>query len=131
MVVRVPESVNVAKLIEPINLSKTQRNNLKEKTYYFLSVIAQSNDNYRLYQKNHGFVKVSSELMKKKLGNKYYYQILELLSNQDEPIIESDESWYNSKASDKVGYCKGYRLTDKYNTGELIPNFNLLTQSKN
>ena len=120
MIVRVPKSVDVKSLLDPLNLSEVKKRNMNDKMYYLLSLLATDNSNYFLYQKNNGYKKISSELMKKKLGNTSYYEILKLLMNPNDPIIESDESWYNPKSNKSKGYCKGYRLTEKYNTGNLV-----------
>jgi hypothetical protein len=60
------------------------------------------------------------------LGNKDFYIIRELLLNPNDPIIEVDNSWHNPNGANSSGYCQGYRITHKYNTGEVtfitIPN---------
>lgn len=120
MVIRVPASVDVDALISGMQLSKTKKKNLKEKIYYFLSLIAQDNDNYQLYKNTNGFVKLCSRLLKRKLGDRLSYEIIHILTSGNEPIVESDESWHHSLKSKSKSYCKGYRVTKKYRTGELI-----------
>jgi hypothetical protein len=119
MKVQVPVSVDVNKILAPLNLTQAKHKNLKHKIYYFLSRIVTHNENYHLFQLTNGYVKISSVHMKSILGNKYYYQIIDLLSNPIDQVIESDDSWYNPKSKDLKGYCKGYKLTEKYNTGEV------------
>jgi hypothetical protein len=58
--------------------------------------------------------------LKKILGNKDFYIIRELLLNPDEPIIEVDRSWYNPNGNSSSGYCQGYRIIPKYNTGDVV-----------
>lgn len=116
----VPAAVDVNKILAPLNITKAKHKNLKHKIYYFLSRIVTHNENYHLYDLTNGYVKISSVHMKSILGNKYYYQIIDLLSNPGDPVIESDDSWYNPQSKDLKGYCKGYRLTEKFNTGEVV-----------
>jgi hypothetical protein len=120
MLVKVPVSIDVNGLVAELNLSPTQTINLKNKMYYFLSCVAADNDNYRLNADNGGYRNICSVLMKKIIGNREYYTILELLTSAANPIIETNMSWHHPLKANKKGYCKGYRLTEKYNTGELL-----------
>ncbi len=120
MKIIVPVAVDVNEILAPLNLTKAKHKNLKNKIYYFLSRIVTHNENYHLYLLTNGYIKISSIQMKSILGNKYYYQIIDLLSNPGDPVIESDDSWYNPQSKDLKGYCKGYRLASKYNTGEVV-----------
>ena len=70
--------------------------------------------------KNNGFHKLCSSELKKVIGNKDFYIIRDLLLNYNEPIIEINNSWQNSADKNNTGYCQGYRLSSKYNTGEYI-----------
>jgi len=118
MKIQVPKEVDVKGLVAALKLSKTQTINLKNKTYYFLSCIVSDNDN--LNTDNYGYRNICSVLMKKLIGDKEYYKILKLLTSVKDPIIESDNSYPNPKIKGKgKGYCKGYTLTEKYNSGEL------------
>jgi hypothetical protein len=119
MNVQVPKSVNVKELVKGLELSPTCSENIKNKVYYFLSLLALSNENYGLNEKTDGYRRISSVLMKKIMGRKDYYRIIKLLSNPLDPIIESKRSWRSSTKGSRVGYCIGYRLTQKYNTGEI------------
>lgn len=116
MRVVVPTSVDVKGLVRGLNPSQTRYRNLKNKMYYLLSKIVSTNDNYRLNLKNNGFRNICSLPIKKVLGNRDYYDIIHLLTSPDDPIIQTNQSWSNYNVGDD--YCKGYRLTDKYNTGE-------------
>jgi hypothetical protein len=119
MKVLVPASVNVKELVEKLNLTPTRSKNLKSKIYYFLSRIVSTNDNFKLNDENEGYRNVSSVRMRKVLDRKDYYLILDLLTNSNDPIIESNNS-YQKRQSERIkGFCKGYRLTQKYNTGEV------------
>ena len=120
MLVKVPISIDVNGLVAELNLSPTQTINLKNKMYYFLSCVAADNDNYRLNADNGGYRNICSVLMKKIIGNREYYTILELLTSAADPIIETNMSWHHPAKATKKGYCKGYRLTEKYNTGEMV-----------
>ena len=57
--------------------------------------------------------------MRNIVGSKYYSQILDILLDPADPIIESDNSWHNSQGKTDIGFCKGYRITQKYNSGEI------------
>ncbi len=120
MVLRIINSVNVAGLVDALNTSPTRAANLKHKIYYFLSLITDTNDNYRLNNNNGGYHNLCSCELKKVLGSKDFYIIRELLLNPDDPIIEVDNSWHNPNGAKSSGYCQGYRITHKYNTGEVV-----------
>jgi hypothetical protein len=113
-------SINVAELVDTLNVSLTRATNLKYKIYYFLSLLTDTNDNYRLNSDNGGYHNLCSLELKKILGNKDFYIIRELLLNPDEPIIEVDRSWYNPNGNSSSGYCQGYRIIPKYNTGDVV-----------
>lgn len=120
MLVKVSVSINVAGLVDTLKVSPTRALNLKYKIYYFLSLITDTNDNYRLNGDNSGYHNLCSTQLKLILGNKDFYIIRELLLKPDDPIIEVDRSWQNAKGSNSRGYCQGYRITPKFNTGEVI-----------
>jgi|GEM_PF-1785139 len=120
MKTKVPVTVDVSGLVTRLNLSPTRSHNLTNKTYYFLSLIVAHNDNYRLNEANDGYRNICSVQIKKVLGNKDYYLILNLLLRTTDPIVETNQSWHNPAAADKKGFCMGYRLTRKYNSGELV-----------
>jgi hypothetical protein len=119
MRVQIPTSVNVKELVQGLSLSPTRSENLKNKIYYFLSRIVATNDNFKLNEKNDGYRNISSVIMRKVMGRIDYYLIIELLTNPKDPIIESNDSWQKSQSEITKGYCKGYRITQKYNTGEV------------
>ena len=120
MKIQVPAAVDVNGLVAGLNLSPTRSQNLINKTYYFLSLIVAHNDNFRLNEDNDGYRNICSVPIKKVLGNDDYYIILNLLLHNSDPIVETNHSWHNPAAADKKGFCMGYRLTRKYNTGELV-----------
>lgn len=119
MRVQVPTAVNVKEIVKGLNLTLTRSENLKNKIYYFLSRIVSTNDNYKLNEDNNGYINISSVSMRKVMGRKDYYLILDSLMNQEDPIIKTNGSWQNSNGIPGKGHCKGYRLTQKYNTGEV------------
>ncbi|MBM3202723.1 hypothetical protein FJZ55_02275, partial [Candidatus Woesearchaeota archaeon] len=120
MVVFVNTQVPVTRLVDAQNASPTRATNLKNKIYYFLSLLTDTNDNYRLNLKSNGFRNLCSHNLKKILGNKDFYLIRKLLLNPDNPIIEVDQSWRNAKYAGGNGFCQGYRLRHEYNTGEVV-----------
>ena len=101
-------------------MSPTRATNLKHKIYYFLSLLTDTNDNFRLNNDNGGYHNLCSLELKKSLGNKDFYIIRELLLNRVDPIIEVDSSWHNPNGKSSSGYCQGYRITSKYNSGEVV-----------
>ena len=120
MNVRVPALIKVAGLVDALNVSPTRAANIKNKIYYFLSLLTDTNDNYRLNSDNGGYHNLCSSELKKIIGNKDFYIIRELLLNPDDPIIEVDRSWHNPNGNNSSGYCQGYRITPKYNTGDVV-----------
>ena len=117
--IKFPATINVAGLVDAFNVSPTRAANLTHKIYYFTSLLTDTNDNYRLNIDNGGYHNLCSSELKKILGNKDFYIIRDRLLNLDDPIIEVDNSWYNPNGNNSSGYCQGYRITQKYNTGEL------------
>lgn len=113
-------SLDIAGLVDALKASPTRAANLKYKIYYFLSLITDTNDNYRLNDNNGGYHNLCSAELKKVLGSKDFYVIRDLLMNPVDPIIETDNSWHNPNGGNSSGYCQGYRITSKYNTGEVV-----------
>ena len=120
LVVRFIAIIDVAGLVDALNASPTRAANLKHKIYYFISLLTDTNDNYRLNKENGGYHKLCSGELKKVLGSKDFYVIRDLLMNPSDPIIEVDNSWHNPNGGNSSGYCQGYRITPKYNTGEVV-----------
>ena len=58
MKILVPEAVDVNQILAPLNITPTIHKNLKNKIYYFLSRIVTHNDNYHLYEKSNGYIKI-------------------------------------------------------------------------
>lgn len=119
MKLKINDLIDVNSLIKDLNLSQTRTTNLKCKIYYLLSQITETNDNYKLNESNNGYHNICSDKMKRILGNKDFYFIRKLLMNNIDPIIEVNGSWYNAVEINKSGFCQGYRITEKYNTGEI------------
>jgi hypothetical protein len=120
MVVQINSCINVADLVDTLNVSPTRAANLKHKIYYLLSLLTDTNDNYRLNSNNGGFHNMCSIDLKKVLGSRDFYTIRKLLLNPKDPIIELDKSWLNPNGTDCNGYCQGYKITPKYNNGVVI-----------
>ena len=120
MKIRINPSIDVAGLVDALKASPTRAANLKYKIYYFLSLLTDTNDNYRLNDNNDGYHNLCSYELKKVLGSKDFYVIRDLLMNPADPIIEVDNSWHNPNGGNSSGYCQGYRITPKYNTGEVV-----------
>lgn len=120
MKLKINESIDVNSLLKELNLSQTRTSNLKPKIYYFLSLITDTNENYKFNKAKNGYHNICSDLMKKILGNKDFYIIRNLLMNPNNPIIELNESWHNPPDKKKCGFCQGYRITQKYYSGEVV-----------
>jgi hypothetical protein len=120
MAIVCPITINVAELVDTLKVSPTRTTNLKYKIYYFLSLLTDTNDNYRLNINNGGYHNLCSSELKKVLGNKDFYIIRELLLNPKDPIIEMNRSWYNTNGRSNTGFCQGYRITHKHNTGDVV-----------
>lgn len=113
----VPVDVDVDSLLfryDP-DLTPTRTENLTDRIYYFLSLILTTNDNYKLLKG--GYHRICSTKSKDIIGNKDLYLIIELLSDSNDPIVESNNSYHTSNTGKNNGFCKGYRLVPKYNTG--------------
>lgn len=117
MKVFVPVLVDVKGLVARLNVSPTKSKNLKNRIYYLLSKIMVHNDNMDLYAENNYYRNICSQSMKDIIGNKDFNLIMKLLRDSRDPIIEGDNSYSNFE--DNI-YCKGYRLVDKYNSGNGI-----------
>ncbi len=120
MKISLNSSIDVAALVGTLNVSPTRATNLKHKIYYFLSLITDTNDNYRLNERIGGYHKLCSAELKKILGNKDFYLIRGMLLSPTDPIIVVDSSWHNPNGKKSSGFCQGYRITPKYNTGEVV-----------
>lgn len=120
MKIRINSSINAAELVDALEVSPTRAENLKHKIYYLLSLLTDTNENYRLNSDNGGYHNLCSFELKKILGNRDFYIIRTLLLNPFDPIIEVDRSWYNPNGNSRNGYCQGYKIAPKYNTGEVI-----------
>jgi hypothetical protein len=107
--------INVEELLSNLDLSPTRKKNLKEKVYYFLSLLTRTNDNYEFLYERDGYKRICSRIQKSIL-DKDYYTILSLLSESKDPIIEKNKSWRNDPLH---GECQGFRLKKKYDTGEV------------
>ncbi len=114
MTITVPKSVDVKGLVAQLNMTDTKSKNLKYRIYYFLSRVVIHNDNVKLNEDNNYYRSICSNLMKQILGNNYYYEVIKLLMNPNDPIVECNESYSTGN------YCLKYRLTQKYNTGDII-----------
>jgi hypothetical protein len=109
----VPASVDVKSMVSGLNLSDTLSKNLKYRIYYVLSRIVVHDGNMEFYEDNDYYRTMCSENMKDILGPRYYRQVMKLLINPSDPVIEIIHSYQKGRS------CKKYRLTDKYNTGEV------------
>ena len=122
MNVTIPASLNVPKLLKEEKLTKTRYKNLRDKIYYFLSLLTRTNDNVLfLFDDGASHKKICSCIQKKLLGNSDYYIIIKLLTNKGNPIILKNKRWKNTKQKESLeqkGYCQGFKLVSKYDTGE-------------
>ncbi len=117
MTIIIPTSVDVKAMVAGLNVSPTKAKGLEMRTNYFLSQVMTTNENWKLNKDNNFYRNICSKTMKLIIGDDYY-GILELLTGGIDPVVESDESYSNFSSYDQ--YCKGYRLTARYNTGEYV-----------
>jgi hypothetical protein len=117
MTIIIPTSVDVKAMVAGLNVSPTKAKGLEMRTNYFLSQVMTTNENWKLNKYNNFYRNICSKTMKLIIGDEYY-GILELLTGGNDPVVESDESYSNFSSYDQ--YCKGYRLTARYNTGEYV-----------
>lgn len=117
MTIIIPTSVDVKAMVARLRVSPTKAKGLEMRTNYFLSQVMTTNENWKLNKDNNFYRNICSKTMKLIIGDDYY-GILELLTGGIDPVVESDESYSNFSSYDQ--YCKGYRLTAKYNTGEYV-----------
>jgi hypothetical protein len=122
MNVTIPARLNLPKLLKEEKLTKTRYKNLRDKIYYFLSLLTRTNDNVLfLFDDGASHKKICSCIQKKLLGNSDYYIIIKLLTNKENPIILKNKRWKNTKQKESVeqkGFCQGFKLISKYDTGE-------------
>ncbi len=118
MEVQVPKSVDVVSLIESLNQSRTRTNNLISKTYYFLSLLVNTPYTNNVNKEEKGYRKINSVRIKKILGYDDFYVIRNLLKDDNNPVIEINNSYHSTHESSKRS--KSYRLSEKYNTGQVI-----------
>jgi hypothetical protein len=117
MTIIIPTSVDVKAMVAGLNVSPTKAKGLEMRTNYFLSQVMTTNENWKLNKDNNFYRNICSKTMKLIIGDDYY-GILELLTGGIDPVVESDESYSNFSSNDQ--YCKGYRLTARYNTGDYV-----------
>jgi len=117
MNVTIPKKINVENLIKDKDWSKTRKKNMRDKIYYFLSLLTRTNDNVLfLFDDGKSHKKICSCIQKKIHGNVDYYIITEILTDKANPIIVKNKKWKKSSKLD--GYCQGFKLETKYDTGE-------------
>lgn len=92
--ITVPADVDVELLLHRYDpdLTRTRKKNLTARVYYFLSRITTTNDNYKLT--DDGYHPVCSVFMKNIVDNRHYKTILALLTDPEDPIIESNKSYH-------------------------------------
>ena len=108
MFVTIPSKVDVAKLLKKEKLSKTKAKSIRDGIYYFLSLLTRTNDNISFLYDTNDFKKICSCIQKKLHGNEEYYTILKILESKDDPIIERNKSWKNTKK--KMDFAKVLEL---------------------
>lgn len=116
--IKVPASVDVDGLLQNLKLSRTVRKNRVEQIQYVLSRVMVHNDNYKKYENLMGYRRISSQVMEQIVGKRVYGFIRRLLTDPANPIIETDGSYLSKSTSISDAFCKSYRLTRKYATGD-------------
>ena len=124
MKVAIPATIDLAKLLKDQDLSKTRMKSIRDKIHYFLSLLTRTNDNAKFLLDDANYKKLCSTILKKLLGNEDYYEVRRILESSEDPIIEKNNKWKNSNTKDKnsnndEGYCQGYRIIAKHDTGNI------------
>lgn len=104
-------------MVAGLKVSPTKAKGLEIRIQYFLSQVMTTNENWTLNKEKNFYRNICSTTMKSIIGKDYYF-ILDLLTSKDNAIVEDDSSWSNFSKYNP--YCKGYRLTARYNTGEYV-----------
>jgi len=125
--IKIPATVDIPKLLKEEGLSAIRMKSMRDKIYYFLSLITRTNDNVKFIYDDGEYKRICSSIQKKIHGNKEYYEMLRILESGKEPIISNNGKWLNKKyaqATDeneiKKGFCLGYKINPKYDTGKTI-----------
>lgn len=110
MKVIIPKNMNVDSLIKDLNKSERQKNTIREKIFRLISKLVVTHRNQTKFD-SEGYLNICSSELNRILNRDYKF-ILNLLKTNN--IIEV----YNSY--EVGGRCKGYKLNNKYLTGEYI-----------
>lgn len=117
MNVTIPAKVNVAELLKEQKFTRTRYKNVRDKIHYFLSLVTRTNDNVLfLFDDGSSHKKICSCIQKKIHGNADYYLVIKLLTKNEDPILLKNKKWKGSNETN--GFCQGYKLTAKYDTGD-------------
>jgi len=128
MKVAIPATIDLAKLLKDQGLSKTRMKSMRDKIHYFLSLLTRTNDNAKFLLDDANYKKLCSTILKNLLGNADYYEVRKILESSDDPILEKNNKWKNSNtkkntkdknSNDDEGYCQGYRIIAKHDTGNI------------
>lgn len=113
-VVVIPAGIDIDAIFERNNIRQARsKSRLKDYIYYFLSRVVTHQFNYELYLKDDGFRPVSSKKLNILFASRNRNRVINMLTDPEDPIIEDNGSY-------QVGsFTKGYRLTEKYRTGEI------------
>jgi hypothetical protein len=111
-VVIIPKGIDLEVLFQNNGVRQERsKKRLKDKIYYFLSRVITHEGNITLHLENGGFRPIPMKKIDKIFGTRDSRYVRKILTNPNDPIIESTKSYHVGKQP------KGYKLTDKYRTG--------------
>lgn len=113
-VVIIPKGIDLVELFSKNGVRQERsKKRLKDKIYYFLSKVVTHDQNINLYIRDNGYRTISMKKMDELFGSRDSRYVLKILTDPNDPIVESNNSYQVGKNS------KGYKLIEKYRTGEI------------
>ncbi|HLO46013.1 MAG TPA: hypothetical protein VK175_16850 [Leadbetterella sp.] len=112
MKITIPKNIDIKARIIDFESQNEVSNKFKDKVYYFLSRIFINNSNRENYKDN--YVRICYSEMKKKIGVRDYKMIKKMLLNPNDQVVEVVANFSTGKHN-----CKGFRIREKYNDGEM------------
>lgn len=113
MRVVVPKGVDLTTILKNQGIKQKKINELKPKFYFFLSKVVVHSMNFKFYEENNGYRTICLRKMTSILGRRHFDFIIKVLKDGPDKVIESNGKYMNGK------FCYGYRLTEKFRTGEI------------
>ncbi len=106
---KIPEQIDLDWLVQDVDGNVTKKRYLKESIVYFLSLITVDNDTNKREFSVEGYRHLKEELLSDIMGNNRPSEVTKIL--KDKKVIDDIPHIKGVRS-------KGYRLTEKYNTGQ-------------